>query len=994
MLGSHNTNFTDVVQGNLQLREYEQQLMVQQAAQGVAVGEDAWMLLQLDGIARQPPPAIMEHIRNLDRKFKLGMRLRQSRTKDFLMEMIAENDSWSESGVSPENSAWWIADIVCEDFDTVQYLPYGCLCKLLLLAQREGGISEFPVTKEDTSKTSQQLALSQIVPRLLTKLRENLLDELDAQGTASNIVVYYLDCLSSSDARTRRIASRTLCLLTQSSSDAPMQALTPEQEEAMTFDWFPALVKLPCYPTIRERIFAALESVLERESSIPSLELCLKALYDFWKGAGAALGTTSSVEDQEPKIKSSGTPSMELSIQLAGTLGRLLSGREFISRLLLKNQATYSIMLEVLWAVIEHQLVPPAQLKAKMSSGMSFSDCKVFYVADATQNVREIKLPLHVIHGAIHILCSPNARDDGTATASLFQKLTVSLFPVAPTGGAAIISSTGLIATKDARLCPDNLLVKLAMGAPTAHLCAAAVKAMSSEASWALIQSAGLNELCLSSILSDLSESIHSNEAKAIAGLLAATHNDTLSEAANLIRLHLEGISDTSSGNALSSSADHHLRSLLKWLSSKIDTKKERHDQELEDILLSGFFQSANKAEQKHNIKPAAAPQSLYSQPLTLEPPGKQAMEVDDGATTCPSELKIFQSQYFRSEEEIDRIVPSLAANGKEPANSSVPVAKKHGGSFLSDMIQSIQGSCFTGHDEARTETWRLHIALLHVLRSSCRSTTATSQLGKALVNIVDHVVTCPSAQHRQDCSSFLQDALNNCQDILTYAPTLNLIRHLVEVCCIETLQEVDDLAIAADLRNCFRAILEFVDQSMARFKEERLPLALDAMTLYNVVAATKDVGILDRALTKRSVKVSQSIKASKVLERIAANQPTDAVFVNILDPVLMAEPHFARLPNVFNLHADVRREIIGVSAAAVQCRWLDSCVLMITMCCCLGAVFPEPSARGATSRCAASRMGNTDQPAFVREPSPSNRNQRPSSAGLRGRCAQRPHAG
>lgn len=911
LLGTHNTNFTDVVQGNLQLREYEQQLMVQQAAQGVAVGEDAWMLLQLDGIARQPPPAIMEHIHNLDRKFKLGMRLRQSRTKDFLMEMIAENDSWDESGVSPENSAWWIADIVCEDFSTVQYLPYGCLCKLLLLAQREGRISESQMKNEDGSKTSQQLALIQIVPRLLTKLRESLLDELDAQGTASNIVVYYLDCLSSSDSRIRRIASRTLCLLTQNSSEAQQKSFTLEQKEVMTFDWFPELLKLPCYSTIRVKIFAALESVLERESSIPSLELCLKALYDFWKGAGA-VGGTSNNEDQNLKVKPAGTPSMELSIQLAGTLGRLLSGREFISRLLLKNQTTYSIMLEVLWAVIEHQLVPPAQLKAKMTSGMSFSDCKVFYVADATQNVREIKLPLHVIHGAIHILCSPNACEDGTATSSLFQKLTVSLFPVAPTSGAAIISSTGLIATKDARLCPDHLLLKLAMRAPTAHLCAAAVKAMSSEASWALIQSAGLNDLCLISILSELSESTHSNEGKSITGLLAATQKDELPEAASSMRLYLQGIADNVTRN-LSSSADQQLRTLLKWLSSKIDTKEERHDQELEGILLSGFFQSVNKVKPKH-LTENVTPQSFYSKPLAIEQPGKQAMDVDEGANSSADELKIFQSQYFRAEEDISQLVPSLVENVSDPTSSSLPVAKRFGGSFFTYLITSIEGKCLVNHDETRADTWRLHIALLHALRSSCRSTTATSQLANALVYIVGHVVTCPSSQHRQDCSSFLLDALNSCQDILTYAPTLNMIRHLVKVCCIKELQDVDDLAIATDIRNCFRVILGFVENSMSRFNEENLPLALDSMTLYNVVAATKDVGILDRALSKSSVDTESK---TKVLEKIAANQPNDAIIVNILDPVLMAEPQFAVLPNVFNLHADVRREIIGVSVVA-----------------------------------------------------------------------------
>lgn len=196
LLGKHRSAFPDLIQGNLQLRDYEQQLLQLNQADPSVTG-DPLMLFDASGLARQPPPAILEHLRTLDRKFKLGMRLRQSRKKDFLMEMVAGNEDKSAAqNANPAgaaaNSAWWIADIVCEDFDTVQYLPYGCLCQLLLLALRPNSADN----SSDAQVPLNQPALTQIIPRLLSKLREYLADGSDSSGVASNVVLYYLESLN------------------------------------------------------------------------------------------------------------------------------------------------------------------------------------------------------------------------------------------------------------------------------------------------------------------------------------------------------------------------------------------------------------------------------------------------------------------------------------------------------------------------------------------------------------------------------------------------------------------------------------------------------------------------------------------------------------------------------------------------------------------------------------------------------------------------------
>uniref|UniRef100_H3H4N3 Integrator complex subunit 1 RPB2-binding domain-containing protein n=1 Tax=Phytophthora ramorum TaxID=164328 RepID=H3H4N3_PHYRM len=279
LLGKHSTAFPDLMQGNLQLRDYEQQLLQLNQADPSVIG-DPLMLFDASGLARQPPPAILEHLRTLDHKFKLGMRLRQSRTKDFLMEMVAGNDdknavqSGNPAGAAA-NSAWWIADIVCEDFDTVQYLPYGCLCQLLLLALRPSNAK----SNEDAQGQVplNQPALTQIIPRLLTKLREYLVDGNDSSGVASNVVLYYLECLNSSELPTRRVAAHILYLLTAPRSvdeladEIHRVVVSSGAEGTLSFLWLHELAKLPCYRAIRSKIFRSLENLLELEASIPSL---------------------------------------------------------------------------------------------------------------------------------------------------------------------------------------------------------------------------------------------------------------------------------------------------------------------------------------------------------------------------------------------------------------------------------------------------------------------------------------------------------------------------------------------------------------------------------------------------------------------------------------------------------------------------------------------------------------------------------------------------
>lgn len=929
LFGRHKTSFPDLIKGNLQLRDYEQQVL--QHSQIPALFEDPPMMFEVDGIARQPPPAILEHLCNLDRKFKLGTRLRQSRTKDFLMEMVAGNDAWGGESGSPE-SVWWIADIVCEDFDTVQYLPYGCLCKLLLLAyrgKRQLGAVQTP---------SNQPAMTQIIPRLLSKLREYLSSEDDNNGTASNVVLYYLDCLTSPDLHTRRVASQILHFLTNAQGEedvlstpgaSDIESVEEETAEgesvkkaddgsAMSFKWLPALAKLPCYVGIRERIFGSLESILERESSVPSLILCVKALHEFWRD--------SSDVDMKADAKEEGSrqrkPALEQSRVLAGAFGRLLSGREFIAKILLKENEIYTIILEVLWTVIKQQLLAPPSLKS--NSGISFSDCKVFYVADGAHTVREIKLPLHVIHGAIHVLCSPHAREEevGGSGDSNYSKLKQSLFPKS-TSSAAIISSTGLIATKDSRLYPDHLLVKLASCAPNEHLCSTAVRAMSSETLWTLLQSSGLSEQCLGSVLHSLCEIIKANEGKAISGLIGATASQDLPAASLVLQRHLNAFADEGSSSFSSKSVVDNFRHVQAWLRVKSSrgTESMEVDESEEELLLCKGFSTSRSSQAPRIAIPAA--QSFYTQvraPSRAEP--RKGSSNDDGVTTNNSsfhkELDVFRSHYFGT-QTVPAPVKALSDTAKKETQVGEELLRPgHDGSFVLKMSSALQGTCSsipTAQDSS-SELWSLHIALLHSLRSSCKSNESTPQLAKALLSILGHIVGCSNPSHRKDCCEFLRQALDNIQDSFSYAAAVAFVRGIVQVGTSAGLHELDDTSACSDVQIALLLIVDFVSATLARWKSKRSPLQLDALTLQSVVVLVKDVQVLHH-LNTTATRVRRRDRPREnpvdLLTSFVTGQKDASVLVNVLDAVVTSDPHFVALRGVVTVHAAVRREILGV---------------------------------------------------------------------------------
>ncbi|TYZ62002.1 hypothetical protein PybrP1_010910 [[Pythium] brassicae (nom. inval.)] len=936
LFGRHTGRFPDLRSGNQQLADYEQQ--VAQHAQVAALFDDPPMVLEVDGLARQPPPAILEHLRSLDLKFKLGTRLRQSRASDFLMEMVTGNDAWSSESGSPD-SVWWIADIVCEDFDTVQYLPHGCLCKLLLLAYRSSDAATSRAPAAAAATAAPPPGLSQLIPRLLATLRAYVAATDDTSGTAANVVLYFLDCLTSSDVPTRRVASHILQLLT---SNAPPDDETPQSTPAasdiesvdddasdadtkrvrdadtMSFAWLPALAQLPCYSGIRERVFWSLESILERESSVQSLTLCVKALHAFWKESADVDGKAPDAADDSACSKQR-SAALEQTLVLAGAFSKLLAGREFVAAFLLEQRDVYAILLEVLWAAIKQQLAVPPSLKAKM--GVSFSDCKVFYVADGSNGVREIRLPLHVVHGALHVLCSPHATetpDRLVAGGSLFVKLKQSLFPKAASS-AAILSSTGLIATKDPRLYPDGLLLKLAASTPNAHLCVSAVRAMKGDTLWKLVLRTGLRELCLGFALHALHELTRTNESRAVSGLTAATATEDLADAARVLHRQLSAYAGDDSCVALSAPTAESLRRVREWLAAKCSSGSDASmdaDESADERLLCRAFSTARVA---RAARAPLAPATLFFASRAAKPP-LDAVVLPTSLESSPDRQRGGVQQLLREHFALEESDAASVRFDKEPRGDALAAA----------LVNAIESSCDsgerqpTGRGGAPANTWGVRIALLRSLQASCMSREHASTLASALLAVVGHVSRCASVAHRGDCCDFLRQALRNFDSSLSYSAAAAFVRGIVQVEVSADLSELADPSTSIDVQHALRTIAAFVATTLARWKATGFALALDALTVRSVVVLVKDLRILELAggaeegagppgrLDATSAADDRCV-AVDLLCALMGEQHDERVLVSVLDAVLTADPHFEQLRGTVVLHAGVRREMIGI---------------------------------------------------------------------------------
>ncbi|EQC27005.1 hypothetical protein SDRG_15219 [Saprolegnia diclina VS20] len=431
-----------------------------------------------DAMARCPPPDTLRKVEALDKALRLGVRLRQSRDSDFLMNMVDVTvaggaASWSEA---PEQ-IWWIVEIVCDEQETLTYLPRKCLCELLLLAYVD--VRSIP----EAAKFAHASLLTHQVPRLLTRLKDAMAGTTEE---AIDVLSFFLDRLVSANMDTRRISSHVLGLLT---TDGDASALI--SHHSIQFDWLAALTRLPSFPALHARVLSSLENVLAHESSIDGLKRCLNALYDLFA-------------------------KKDLELQLAEAVGRLLSQRTSVARLLLQDVAMLTRVVETLSAAV------------RVASGTT--DIPAGWVSFLTSTGSTLALPPTIVSGVVEVLSSPVAfpsslQDDYMALIDAF-------FPTQTDAGLLSPSQTTYACSADhlTRLaCVDN-----------DRLMQAAIRTMSVPSLWHLLLSYGRSPRSMGLQLDVLAAHLMRDDSTCAAALLQCTCRPILSDAAADALDHLD----------------------------------------------------------------------------------------------------------------------------------------------------------------------------------------------------------------------------------------------------------------------------------------------------------------------------------------------------------------------------------------------------------------------------------------------------------------------
>ena len=217
------------------------------------------------------------------------------RNPDFLMSMIKDG-----------SDLFWILQIIQQEQETIDYLPYGCLCELVLAC-----LGQYYF---DASPEVQQRSLFQL-PGLIRKLKEGIFAH-DQGHVASQILLYYiskltqeirspskkilscklidqlLECLMLEDPSLDDLVGKLTKLNASSSSKYhyyhhhrwTTTTCSHPLDQMSMFNWIEDVINLTeSYQALRKPIFTLLETCMEYEQSLDALQSTLSALAILWR---------------------------------------------------------------------------------------------------------------------------------------------------------------------------------------------------------------------------------------------------------------------------------------------------------------------------------------------------------------------------------------------------------------------------------------------------------------------------------------------------------------------------------------------------------------------------------------------------------------------------------------------------------------------------------------------------------------------------------------
>ncbi|XP_063991596.1 integrator complex subunit 1 [Diachasmimorpha longicaudata] len=229
-----------------EILEYESHLAA--ASTRVQISETNSLLLSqlitMDptGIARRPPPAVLEQLQSVNISLRLGHLLCRSRKPDFLLDIIQRQQQ------SSSQSMPWLADLVQNSEGSLSQLPVQCLCEFLL------------------STTAQAVDKQPRQQQLLTHLQKLLTDPNEDQQHACEVLEYFLRRLSSQQSNNRLQAITGLKLVLESIplEDEGMEVDGEAEKEVWLLRKLPSI---PHFPAVRPLVSTALRGACQVENN-------------------------------------------------------------------------------------------------------------------------------------------------------------------------------------------------------------------------------------------------------------------------------------------------------------------------------------------------------------------------------------------------------------------------------------------------------------------------------------------------------------------------------------------------------------------------------------------------------------------------------------------------------------------------------------------------------------------------------------------------------
>ncbi|RLN65135.1 hypothetical protein BBJ29_005895 [Phytophthora kernoviae] len=317
-----------------------------------------------------------------------------------------------------------------------------------------------------------------------------------------------------------------------------------------------------------------------------------------------------------------------------------------------------------------------------------------------------------------------------------------------------------------------------------------------------------------------------------------------------------------------------HLRKWLQERSSAGSTTSMAVDDDEEALLLSEGFMTF-----KIQAPEATAPSSIsrfYSEPMKK---ARQTSALPKVRESLTDDMTLFRDTYFNT-----------ASNSRAETNITTGAENKM--TLLEELTKELTRSFNTD-----------------LLPDSIAPEDFVYAMGQA--RVLPAIPVLPQLNLPSRSSKLW----NTCQPAQVLPTAKNavdfFIRHLVQASTVKGLYTLKDLVLSVDVYAALQLVVQFIGRTFVEWKTQGISLRLEAMTLHSLIVLIKEVEVLRRL---HNIRASPGdwceSDASDLVMAIVHSQPDDSTMLNILDPIMTADPHLGNLADITH-HGDVKRDLI-----------------------------------------------------------------------------------